>query len=95
MVLHYLGDQIFAVFGAPLFRENHPALAVQAAREMQHRLHTVNLALEQVEHAYRLEEVQVTPWKEYLHNLKGFLPKAKTNGASGNIISGWELNQKL
>ena len=45
LVLHYIGDEIFAVFGAPLFRENHPALAVQAAREMQHRLHTVNLAL--------------------------------------------------
>ena len=47
LVLHYIGDEIFAVFGAPLFRENHPVLAVQAAREMQHRLHAVNLALEQ------------------------------------------------
>ncbi len=47
LVLHYIGDEIMAVFGAPLFRENHPALAVQAAREMQHRLHSVNLALEQ------------------------------------------------
>jgi adenylate cyclase len=47
LVLHYIGDQIFAVFGAPLFRENHPALAVRAAREMQHRLQAVNLSLEQ------------------------------------------------
>jgi adenylate cyclase len=47
LVLHYIGDEIMAVFGAPLFRENHPTLAVQAAREMQHRLHSVNLALEQ------------------------------------------------
>jgi adenylate cyclase len=47
LVLHYIGDEIFAVFGAPLFKENHSALAVQAAQEMQHRLHTVNLALEQ------------------------------------------------
>ena len=47
LVLHYIGDEIFAVFGAPLFRENHPSLAVLAAREMQHRLHTVNLALEE------------------------------------------------
>jgi adenylate cyclase len=30
-----------------LFRENHPLLAVQAAREMHHRLKTVNLALDQ------------------------------------------------
>ena len=47
LVLHYIGDEIVAVFGAPLFRENHPILAVQAAREMQHRLHIVNLALDQ------------------------------------------------
>ena len=47
LVLHYIGDEIVAVFGAPLFRENHPTLAVQAAREMRHRLHTVNRTLEQ------------------------------------------------
>jgi adenylate cyclase len=47
LVLHYIGDQIMAVFGAPLFRENHPALAVQAALEMRHRLYSVNLAVEQ------------------------------------------------
>ena len=47
LVLHYIGDEIVAVFGAPLFRENHPTLAVQAAREMQHRLLTVNRTLEQ------------------------------------------------
>ena len=46
LVLHYIGDAIFAVFGAPLFRENHPALALQAAREMQRRLQAVNRTLE-------------------------------------------------
>jgi adenylate cyclase len=47
LVLQYIGDEIMAVFGAPLFRKNHPTLAVQAAQEMQHRLQKVNLALEQ------------------------------------------------
>lgn len=47
LVLQYIGDEIEAVFGAPLFRENHPAMAVHAAREMRHRLQAVNLALEQ------------------------------------------------
>jgi adenylate cyclase len=46
LVLHYIGDAIFAVFGAPLFRENHPALALQAAREMRRRLQAVNRTLE-------------------------------------------------
>ena len=47
LVVQYIGDEIEAVFGAPLFREDHPELAVQAALEMKRRLHTVNRRLEE------------------------------------------------
>jgi len=46
LVLQYIGDEIEAVFGAPLFRENHPTLAVLAAQEMRTRLEKVNVDLE-------------------------------------------------
>ncbi len=47
LVVQYIGDEIEAVFGAPLFREDHPELAVQAALEMSRRLHAVNRTLEE------------------------------------------------
>ena len=47
LVVQYIGDEIEAVFGAPLFREDHPELAVQAALEMSRRLHDVNRTLEE------------------------------------------------
>ena len=50
LVLNYMGDEIMAVFGAPLSRPNHPDLALDAAREMRHRLQTVNAELRQAGH---------------------------------------------
>jgi len=47
LVLQYIGDEIEAVFGAPIFRKDHPVMAVQAALEMKKRLYTVNQDLEQ------------------------------------------------
>jgi adenylate cyclase len=47
LVLQYIGDEIEAVFGAPIFREDHPRMAMQAALEMRKRLHKVNDALRQ------------------------------------------------
>jgi adenylate cyclase len=45
LVLQYIGDEIEAVFGAPIFRKDHPKFAVKAALEMRQRLHTVNQGL--------------------------------------------------
>ncbi len=42
LVLQYIGDEIEAAFGAPIFREDHAALAVSAAREMARRLDAFN-----------------------------------------------------
>jgi len=47
LVLQYIGDEIEAVFGAPIFREDHPHMAMQAALEMRKRLQKVNDALRQ------------------------------------------------
>jgi adenylate cyclase len=38
LVLQYIGDEIEAVFGAPLYLKDHPVMAVRAAREMGNRL---------------------------------------------------------
>ncbi|MBA7627366.1 hypothetical protein ES703_34828 [subsurface metagenome] len=46
LVLQYIGDEIEAVFGAPLFRKDHPVMAVKAAQEMRKRLLAVNQGLE-------------------------------------------------
>jgi len=51
LVLQYIGDEIEAVFGAPIFSKDHPLMAVRAALEMRKRLHTVNQDLER--HGYR------------------------------------------
>lgn len=45
LVLHYIGDEIMAVFGAPVSLENHNKHAVNAALEMRGRLSRVNLRL--------------------------------------------------
>jgi adenylate cyclase len=45
LVLQYIGDEIEAVFGAPVHLEDHPAMAVEAAQEMRRRLRTLNGAL--------------------------------------------------
>jgi adenylate cyclase len=42
LVLQFIGDEIEAVFGAPIAREEHPILAVRAALEMAQRLREVN-----------------------------------------------------
>jgi class 3 adenylate cyclase len=42
LVLQYIGDEIEAVFGAPLPNARHPELALRAAREMRRRLATWN-----------------------------------------------------
>ena len=38
LVLQYIGDEIEAVFGAPVANLRHPDLALRAALEMRHRL---------------------------------------------------------
>lgn len=47
LVLQFIGDEIMAVFGAPLYRGEHPVLAVRASLEMHHRLRSVNEILKQ------------------------------------------------
>ena len=45
-VLQYVGDEIEAVFGAPVVYDDHPDMAVAAAIEMQRRLDLLNNNLE-------------------------------------------------
>ena len=45
LVLQYIGDEIEAVFGAPVPTDNHPTRAVQAALEMAKRLREFNKEL--------------------------------------------------
>jgi adenylate cyclase len=47
LVLQYIGDEIMAVFGAPLYRSDHPVMAVEASLQMQQRLRLVNHALKE------------------------------------------------
>jgi adenylate cyclase len=44
LVVQYIGDEIEAAFGAPVFREDHAASAVSAAVEMSRRLKAFNEA---------------------------------------------------
>ena len=45
LVLQFIGDEIEAVFGAPIAMENHQECAINAAIEMRERLSQVNQAL--------------------------------------------------
>jgi adenylate cyclase len=45
-ILQYLGDEIYAVFGAPMPLSDHPRQAVSAALDMRKRLIEVNKLLE-------------------------------------------------
>ncbi|MBW2633649.1 MAG: HAMP domain-containing protein [Deltaproteobacteria bacterium] len=45
-VLQYVGDEIEAVFGAPVVYDDHPDMAVEAAKEMCRRLVILNNNLE-------------------------------------------------
>ena len=45
LVVQFIGDEIEAVFGAPIALENHQECAVNAALEMRERLSLVNLTL--------------------------------------------------
>ena len=49
-ILQYLGDEIYAVFGAPIQIEDHPRQAVAAALDMRKRLIDVNRSLERQGH---------------------------------------------
>jgi adenylate cyclase len=42
LVLQFIGDEIYAVFGAPIFRSDHPVKAFRAGLEMKHRLVGLN-----------------------------------------------------
>lgn len=45
LILQYVGDEIEAVFGAPVGFEDHPEMAVQAALSMRQRLKALNETL--------------------------------------------------
>ncbi|MDD9303444.1 MAG: adenylate/guanylate cyclase domain-containing protein [Desulfobacter sp.] len=42
LILQFLGDEIYAVFGAPVTDENHPSNAIKAAFDMEKRLEDLN-----------------------------------------------------
>jgi class 3 adenylate cyclase len=47
LILQYVGDEVEAVFGAPMEFEDHPEMAVKAAFEMRYRLSQLNIKLVQ------------------------------------------------
>lgn len=51
LVIQYIGDEIEAVFGAPIRREDHSVMAVRAAMEMAERLKRLNQRLYETGHA--------------------------------------------
>lgn len=42
LILQFLGDEIYAVFGAPVYKKNHSCLAFDAAISMKKKLHALN-----------------------------------------------------
>lgn len=50
LILQFIGDEIEAVFGAPIAIENHPDMALQAAMAMHQQLAKVNCELEKQGH---------------------------------------------
>jgi adenylate cyclase len=47
LVLQFIGDEIYAVFGAPIFRSDHPSRAFRAGLEMKRRLLELNKQFEE------------------------------------------------
>ena len=47
LVLQFIGDEIYAVFGAPIFRSDHPSRAFRAGLEMKRRLVELNKQFEE------------------------------------------------
>ena len=47
LVLQFIGDEIYAVFGAPIFLSDHPARAFRAGLEMRRRLIELNKQFEE------------------------------------------------
>ena len=47
LVLQFIGDEIYAVFGAPVYRQDHAAKAFRAGLEMRRRLTALNRQFEQ------------------------------------------------
>ena len=47
LVLQFIGDEIYAVFGAPIFQSDHPAKAFRAGLEMRRRLIELNKQFEE------------------------------------------------
>ncbi|MBW2635609.1 MAG: adenylate/guanylate cyclase domain-containing protein [Deltaproteobacteria bacterium] len=45
LILQFVGDEIEAVFGAPVYYDDHPDMAIRAALDMQKRLVTLNQRL--------------------------------------------------
>jgi adenylate cyclase len=46
LVLQFIGDEIYAVFGAPISREDHPTRAFRAALAMRRRMEGINREFE-------------------------------------------------
>lgn len=59
-ILRYVGDEIYAVFGAPLSLNDHPNHAVEAALDMRRCLNVVNRKLEQQGYAPRSDRASVS-----------------------------------
>jgi adenylate cyclase len=45
-LMMYIGDEIFAIFGAPVIRSDHAACAVECARELQERIEQLDKTLD-------------------------------------------------
>ena len=48
LILQFLGDEIYAVFGAPVYKSNHPCLAFDAAISMEKKMVTLNEEFAQI-----------------------------------------------
>ena len=64
LVLQFIGDEIYAVFEAPLVLEDHPARDFRAGLSMQPRLQELNLTLDtegypQLQHGIGIHTGQV------------------------------------
>lgn len=48
LILQFLGDEIYAVFGAPVYHSNHPCLAFDAALAMKEKLTALNAYFDRI-----------------------------------------------